>query len=81
MRIGIVARVDVEEAVELANKIINFLEKKGVGIVLDKTLALKLDKSLEMASELEDMEADTIHSFYRPRTAAQETMPHREILF
>jgi NAD+ kinase len=60
MRIGIVARVDVEEAVELANKIVNFLEKKGVEIVLDKTLALKLNKSLEMASELDDMEADMV---------------------
>ncbi len=60
MRIGIVARVDVDKAVELANKIINFLEEKEVEIVIDKIMALKLNKSLDMAVELEDMEADMV---------------------
>lgn len=60
MRIGIVARVDVAKAVELASKIINFLEEKDVEIVIDTTLALKLNKSRDMAVELEDMDADMV---------------------
>ena len=60
MRIGMVAKVDLEEAVELASKIINFLEEKEVEIVIDQSLALKLNKSQDRAVKLKDMEADVV---------------------
>ncbi|MEN6329674.1 MAG: NAD(+) kinase [Methanobacteriaceae archaeon] len=60
MRIGIVARVDVDEAVELASKVINFLQERDVEMVIDKTLALKLNQPRNMAVELADMEADMV---------------------
>ncbi|MBT9151697.1 MAG: NAD kinase [candidate division WS2 bacterium] len=60
MRFGIVARVDVEAAVEIASKIIDFLQEKGVEIVLDKTLGLKLGKPPEMSCQLQDMDTDIV---------------------
>lgn len=60
MRFGIVARVDVEAAVEIASKIIDFLQEKGVEIVLDKTLGLKLGKPPEMSCQLQDMDTDMV---------------------
>ncbi|HMK53860.1 MAG TPA: NAD(+) kinase [Methanobacteriaceae archaeon] len=60
MRIGIVARVDVGAAVEIAGKIFDFLQKKGVEIILDEPLALKLGQPPEMSCQLQDMDTDVV---------------------
>ena len=60
MRIGVVARLDVDEAVELAGKIVEFLIEKDVETLLDTALACKLDKYHEITSSLEDMDVDMV---------------------
>jgi NAD+ kinase len=60
MRIGVVARFDVEEAVELAGKIVEFLISKDVETLLESHLATKLIQYREMASDLEDMDVDMV---------------------
>ncbi len=60
MRIGVVARFDVDEAVELAGKIVEFLLEKDVETLLDSHLATKLDKYQNIASDLEDMDVDMV---------------------
>jgi len=60
MRIGVVARFDVDVAVELAGKIVEFLIEKDVETLLDSKLASKLDKYQNIASDLEDMDVDMI---------------------
>ncbi len=60
MRIGVVARFDVDESVELAGKIVEFLIEKDVETLLDSNLASKLDKYQNIASDLEDMDVDMV---------------------
>lgn len=60
MRIGVVARFDVDEAIELAMKIVEFLIKKDVEILLDSNLASKINKYQNFASNLEDMDVDMV---------------------
>ena len=60
MRIGVVARFDVDEAVELAEKIVEFLIEKDVETLLDSNLVSKLDKYQNIASDLEDMDVDIV---------------------
>ena len=60
MRIGVVARFDVDVAVELAGKIVEFLIEKDVETLLDSKLASKLGKYQNIASDLEDMDVDMI---------------------
>jgi NAD+ kinase len=60
MKIGVVARVDVKEAVDLAGKIIKFLYNRGVETVLETPLALALNQEHGLSSDLEDMEADIV---------------------
>ncbi len=60
MRIGVVARFDVEEAVELAGKIVEFLIEKNVETLLDSELASKLNKYQNIASDLKDMDVDMV---------------------
>jgi Predicted sugar kinase len=60
MRIGVVARFDVDEAVELAVKIVEFLIEKDVETLLDSNLVSKLDKYQNIASDLEDMDVDMV---------------------
>lgn len=60
MRIGVVARFDVEEAVELAGKIVEFLIEKEVETLLDSQLALHLKKYQDISCDLEDMDVDMV---------------------
>ena len=60
MRLGVVARFDVDEAVELAGKIVEFLIEKNVETLLDSELASKLNKYQNIASDLKDMDVDMV---------------------
>jgi NAD+ kinase len=62
MRIGVVARFDIKEAVELAGNIVEFLIEKDVDTLIDSTLVSKLDKYHNIASDLEDMDVDMVVS-------------------
>ncbi len=58
MIIGLVARCDMEEAIELSGKIADFLLEKNVEILLDLPLAKKLDKYHDKVCKLEEMKVD-----------------------
>lgn len=60
MIMGLVARSDVKEAVELAGKVADFLVEKGVEIVLDVQLARELGRNEARQCELEDMDVDML---------------------
>ena len=60
MRLGVVARLDVEEAIKLAGKIVEFLIEKNVETLLDSELASKLNKYQNIASDLKDMDVDMV---------------------
>jgi NAD+ kinase len=60
MIMGLVARSDVKEAVELAGKVADFLVEKGVEIVLDVQLARELGRHEARQCELEDMNVDML---------------------
>ena len=60
MIMGLVARSDVKGAVELAQKIADFLTEKNVDIVLDTPLAMELDKYRDKQCELKDMDVDMV---------------------
>jgi len=60
MRIGIVARVDVDEAIQLAGKIVEFLIEKDVETLLDSDLALHLKKYQNISCDLVDMDVDMV---------------------
>ncbi len=65
MRIGVVARLDVDEAVEIAGKIVNFLTEKNVETIIDTPLVEELNtKGLknysDMACDLYKMEGDMV---------------------
>jgi NAD+ kinase len=60
MRIGVVARFDIDKSVELASKIVEFLIEKDVDTLIDTNLASKLNKYHDIASDLEDMDVDMV---------------------
>jgi len=60
MRIGIVARVDVDEAIQLAGKIVEFLIEKDVETLLDSDLASHLKKYQNISCDLVDMDVDMV---------------------
>jgi NAD+ kinase len=62
MRIGVVARIDIKDAVELAGNIVEFLIEKDVDTLIDSTLVSKLEKYRDIASDLEDMDVDMVVS-------------------
>ncbi len=60
MRIGVVARFDVEEAVEMAEKIVEFLMENDVETLIDSQLATHLKQYEGIASDLDDMDVDMV---------------------
>lgn len=60
MRIGVVARLDMEDAIQLTGKITDFLLKKGIETLIDTSVAEKLDKYQELSCSLDEMDADMI---------------------
>jgi NAD+ kinase len=60
MIIGVVARVDLADAVELAGKIADFLMEKGVDILLDTPLAQELRRYQDNKCEVSEMDVDLI---------------------
>lgn len=60
MRIGVVARFDVEEAVEMAEKIVEFLMENEVDTLIDSQLATHLKQHESIACDLEDMDVDMV---------------------
>ncbi len=60
MRIGVVARFDIDKSVELAGKIVEFLIEKDVDTLIDSNLASELNKYHDIASDLEDMDVDMV---------------------
>ena len=60
MRIGVVARFDIDKSVELAVKIVEFLIEKDVDTLIDSNLSSKLNKYHDIASDLEDMDVDMV---------------------
>ncbi len=60
MRIGVVARFDIDKSVELAGKIVEFLIEKDVDTLIETNLASKLNKYHDITSDLEDMDVDMV---------------------
>ena len=60
MIMGLVARSDVKGAVELAQKIADFLTEKNVDILLDTPLAMELEKYQDRHCELKEMDVDMV---------------------
>lgn len=60
MRIGVVARFDIDKSIELAGKIVEFLIEKDVDTLIETNLASKLNKYQDIASDLEDMDVDMV---------------------
>jgi NAD+ kinase len=60
MRIGIVARSDFPQSINLVKKIVAFLLKKEIRVILDAGLIKKIPEYKNMGVELPDMEADMI---------------------
>jgi NAD+ kinase len=60
MRIGVVARFDIDKSVELAVKIVEFLIEKDVDTLIDSNLASKLNKYHDIASDLENMDVGMV---------------------
>jgi NAD+ kinase len=60
MIMGLVARSDLKGAVELAQKIADFLTEKNVDILLDTPLAMELEKYQDRQCELKDMDVDMV---------------------
>lgn len=60
MKIGVVSRLDVEESIQLADKIVDFLLKRDIETLLDTSVVDKLNKYEELACPLEEMDTDII---------------------
>jgi len=60
MRIGIIARFDVPEAVEMAGGVASFLLNRGVEITVDLKLTEELPHLREYREDIRNMEADMI---------------------
>ena len=52
MRIGVVARFDIDKSIELAGKIVEFLIEKDVDTLIETNLASKLNNYQDIASDL-----------------------------
>ena len=60
MRIGVVSRLDVEESIQLADKIVDFLLERDIEIVLDTSVVDRLNKYKKLSCPLEEMDTDII---------------------
>ncbi|MGB4611502.1 MAG: NAD(+) kinase [Methanothermobacter thermautotrophicus] len=60
MHIGIIARFDVAEAVEIAERVASFLLNRGVEITVDLKLTEELPQLREYGEDIRNMEADMI---------------------
>lgn len=60
MRVGVVARSDIGEAVELGKKIVDFLIENDVETFIDTPLTDELREYKELSCELEDMNVDMV---------------------
>ncbi len=60
MRVGVVARLDVEEAIQLAGKIVDFLIERNIETVLDSSVMQMLNKYEELSCPLNEMDTDII---------------------
>ncbi len=60
MRIGVVARLDVEESIQLAGRIVDLLIKRNIETVLDTSVMERLNKYEELSCPLEEMDTDII---------------------
>ena len=60
MRIGLVARFDMPEAVELAGRVASFLLNRGVELTVDLKLTEELPILREYGADIRDMDADMI---------------------
>jgi NAD+ kinase len=60
MRIGIVARSDFPQSINLVKEIVEFLLKKEIKVILDDGLIKKVPEYKNMGVKLPDMEADMI---------------------
>lgn len=60
MKIGIVSRLDVEESIQLTDKIVEFLLKRDIEILLETEVVDRLNKYEELSCPLEEMKADII---------------------
>ncbi|QEF94956.1 NAD(+) kinase [Methanothermobacter sp. KEPCO-1] len=60
MRIGIIARFDVPEAVELAGKVASFLLNRGVELSVDLKITEELPELREYGKDIRDMDVDMI---------------------
>jgi NAD+ kinase len=57
-RVGIISRLDIEEAIRLSNEVLKFLSKKGLEVILEEQLAKAL--RLNLGVPLNKLEADLI---------------------
>ncbi len=60
MKIGVISRLDMEESIQLTEKIVNFLLERDIETLLDKSVAEHLNKYHSIAHPLEEMDADII---------------------
>ena len=60
MKIGVVSRLDMEESIQLTEEIIEFLLKKEVEVLIDKSVSEYMNKYQNMAIPLEEMDTDII---------------------
>ncbi|XEA74612.1 NAD(+) kinase [Methanothermobacter sp. KEPCO 2] len=60
MHIGIIARFDVPEAVELAGKVASFLLNRGVELSVDLKITEELPELREYGKDIRDMDVDMI---------------------
>ncbi len=60
MKIGIVSRLDVEESIQLTDKIVEFLLKRDIKILLENDVVDRLNKYKKLSCPLEEMKADII---------------------
>lgn len=60
MKIGVVSRLDMEESIQLTEEIIEFLLKKEIEVLIDKSVSEYLNKYQNMATPLEEMDTDII---------------------
>jgi NAD+ kinase len=60
MIMGLVARSDIEDAVEFTGKLADFLTEKEVNILLDIPLAQKLGRYQDKQWALDDMDVDMV---------------------
>lgn len=60
MKIGVVSRLDMEESIELTDKLVEFLLEKEVETFLDESVAEKLGNYQDISLPLEEMDVDII---------------------